>query len=427
MLIANTTEANGIIVIDNSRVVTGQSHRRSRMANRRSFMQTMASLPVIGGLVPAGLAGASSGSRDYFKELGVRTFVNAAGTYTTLTASLMQPEVVAAIQYASKQFVSIVELQDKVGERIATMLGSEAAMVTSGAAGALTCGTAACLTGTNPKAILQIPDLTGLKSEVIVQKLHRYGYDHAVRAAGVRMIECETAEQMERAVTPNTAMMLFFNDADTRGQVNAAEFVAFGKKHKIPTFNDASADVPPVENLTKYVKMGFDLVTFSGGKGLRGPQSAGVLAGRKDLIQAARLNTSPYSDSIARGMKVNKEEMLGMLVALELYTKKDHGAERAEWDRRIRTIVDSVKDLPSLKTEIRVPEIANHTPHLHLEWDQSTLKLSPEDVRKQLREGQPSIETTPADKDHLVMTVWMLQPGEAQVIGRRLRSILKAV
>ncbi|MBC7925948.1 MAG: PLP-dependent transferase [Bryobacteraceae bacterium] len=397
------------------------------MANRRSFLQSMASLPVIGGLVPAALAGASPKGRDYFQELGVRTFVNAAGTYTTLTASLMQPEVVAAIQYASKQFVSIVELQDKVGERIAAMLGAESAMVTSGAAGALTCGTAACLTGTNQKAILQIPDLTGLKSEVIVQKLHRYGYDHAVRAAGVRMVEVETAEQMERAVNPNTAMMLFFNDADPRGQVKAADFVAFGKKHNIPTFNDASADVPPVENLTKYIKMGFDLVTFSGGKGLRGPQSAGVLAGRKDLIQAARLNTSPYSDSIARGMKVNKEEMLGMLVALEVFTKKDHDAERSEWDRRVRTIVDSVKDLPSLKTEIRVPEIANHTPHLHLEWDQSALKISPDDVRKQLREGQPSIETTPADKDHLVMTVWMLQPGEAQIVARRLRSILKAV
>jgi L-seryl-tRNA(Ser) seleniumtransferase len=364
-------------------------------------------------------------SRDLFKELGVRTFINAAGTYTALTASLMQPEVVSAIEYAAKYFVSLHDLQDKVGQRIATMLESEAAMVTSGAAGAMTCGTAACITGTNQKAIVQLPDLTGLKNEVIVQKAHRYPYDHAVRAVGVRMVEVESAEALDRAVNAKTAMMLFFNDAEPRGTIKATDFVALGKKHGVPTFNDASADVPPVENLTKYTKMGFDLVTFSGGKGIRGPQSAGVLVGRKDLIQAARLNTAPYSDSIARGMKVNKEEMLGMMVAIEQYMKADHVAEAREWDRRTAAIIDSVKDLPSVKTEIYVPEIANHTPHLRITWDAAAISMSPEDVRKKLREGPPAIETTPAGKDELVMTVWMLQPGEAQLIARRLRSILK--
>jgi L-seryl-tRNA(Ser) seleniumtransferase len=299
-------------------------------------------------------------------------------------------------------------------------------MVTSGAAGALTCGTAGCITGTDQKAIQQLPDLTGLRSEVIIQKSHRYGYDHAVRATGIRMIEVESAEDFSRAANQNTAMALFFNDAEPRGQIKAVDFVALGKKHNVPTFNDASADVPPVTNLTKYTKMGFDLVTFSGGKGIRGPQSAGVLAGRKDLIQAARLNTSPYSDSISRGMKVNKEEMLGMLAALESYTKRDHEAEWKEWERRVATIVDSVKDLPSFRTEIHIPDIANHTPHLRMTWDQNVIKLSPDEVRKQLREGQPSIETTPGDRSQLVMTVWMLQPGEAQTVARRLRSVLKS-
>ena len=371
------------------------------------------------------VSGATPKSRDFFKELGIRTFINAAGTYTALTASLMPPEVVGAIEYASRHFVPLHELQDKVGQRIATMLQAEAAMVTSGAAGAMTCGTAGCVTGTDQKAILQLPDVTGLKSEVIVQKAHRYSYDHAVRAVGVRLVEVETSEDLERAVNPKTAMMLFFNDAEGRGKIKAADFVALGKKHKVPTFNDASADVPPVENLTKYTKMGFDLVTFSGGKGIRGPQSAGVLVGRKDLIQAARLNTSPYSDSIARGMKVNKEEMLGMMVAIERYMKADHDAEAKEWDRRIAAIVNSVKELPSVKTETYVPDVANHTPHLRITWDRSAIPLSAEDVRKQLREGQPSIETTPAEKDQLVMTVWMLQPGEAQTVARRLRNVLK--
>ena len=203
-------------------------------------------------------------------------------------------------------------------------------MATSGAAGALTCGTAACVAGKDQKAILQLPDVTGLKSEVIIQKAHRYGYDHAVRTTGVKMVEVETADDLERAAGPKTAMMLFFNDAQGRGKIGNADFVALGKKHNIPTFIDASADVPPVENLTKYTKMGFDLVTFSGGKGIRGPQSAGILAGRRDLIEAARLNTSPYSDTIARGMKVNKEEMLGMLAAIERFVSMDHAAEQKE-------------------------------------------------------------------------------------------------
>jgi len=396
------------------------------MANRRTFLQKIAAFPLVGGLVPGSLAAAAPKTRDYFKELGVRTFINAAGTYTTLTASLMQPEVVAAYEYASRQFVSLIDLQDKVGERIAQLLEAEAAMVTSGAAGALTCGTAGCITGTDQKAISQLPDLTGLKSEVLIQKAHRYGYDHAVRATGIRMVEVESPTEFEAAVNPKTAMALFFNDADPKGQIKAAEFIALGKKHKVPTFNDASADVPPVGNLTKYIKMGFDLVTYSGGKGIRGPQSAGVLVGRKDLIQAARLNTSPYSDSISRGMKVNKEEMLGMLVAIETYIKRDHEAEGKEWERRIGTIVDSVKDLPTLKTETFTPEIANHTPHLRITWDPSAIKLSPDEVRKQLREGQPSIEATPSGKNELVFTVWMLQNGEAQIVARRLRSVLKS-
>lgn len=398
------------------------------MSDRRRFLQRLASLPVLGGLLTPGYAAGTgkAKNRDYFAELGVRTFINAAGTYTTLTASLMPPEVIDAIEYASKHYVSLIELQDKVGERIASLAGCEAAMVTSGAAGALMCGTAACITGTDSKAIRQIPDLTGLKSEVLVQKSHRYGYDHAVRACGVRMVEVETAEELQAAAGPKTAMMLFFNDVVAQGKINAEEFVALGKKLKVPTFNDAAADVPPVENLSKYSKMGFDLVTFSGGKGIRGPQSAGLLLGRKDLIEAARLNTSPYSDSIGRGCKVNKEELLGMLVALEIFMKKDHAAEWKEWERRIRTIADSVRDLPTIETETWVPEIANHVPHLKIRWSPDAIAVTPPEVMKQLRAGQPSIEASPAtNSKELVFGVWMLQPGEAEKVARRLRAVLK--
>ena len=391
------------------------------MSDRRTFLQSLSSLPALGAIKPP-----ASGGRDYFKELGVTPFINAAGTYTTLTASLMPPEVMAAMQFASRQYVNLIKLQDGVGARIAELLECESAMVTSGAAGALTVGTAACITGTDQEKILRIPDLSGMKSEALIQKSHRYGYDHAVRSCGVKMIEIETEENLDRAVNGKTAMMLFFNDAEPRGRVDAAGWVRLGKKHGVPTFNDASADVPPVTNLKKYTKMGFDLVTFSGGKGLCGPQSAGLLLGRKDLIEAARLNTSPYSDSLARGMKVNKEEMVGMLVALELYLKRDHEAEWKEWERRIDVISKTAGKVKTVTSEVYVPPIANHVPHLRLKWDQSQVKVAPPDVAKQLREGEPSIEVNPGtDKDSLMIGVWMLQPGEAEIVAKRLSAVLK--
>jgi D-glucosaminate-6-phosphate ammonia-lyase len=405
------------------------------MPNRRNFLQTVSSLPLVGGLFASeAVAGSKRGGRDYFKELGVRPFINAAGTYTTLTASLMLPEVVEAMNYAAKQFVGLNELQEAVGKRIAELVGCEAAMVTSGAAAALTVGTAACVAGKNPDFIRRIPDLAGtaMKSEVIVQKSHRYGYDHAVRNCGIKFVEVETADELEKAVSGKTAMMLFFNDADPKGKINAAEFVALGKKHGVPTFNDAAADVPPTANLSKYSKMGFDLVTFSGGKALRGPQSAGLLLGRRDLIEAARLNCSPNSDSIGRGMKVNKEELVGMMVAVESFLKRDEAAEWKELERRVKVLADGVANVKGLKTSTHVPPIANHVPHLKLEWDKATLKLTLSDVRKQLREGKPAIEISPyaapsnSSVEEMMIGVWPLQPGEAEVVARRLREVFTA-
>jgi L-seryl-tRNA(Ser) seleniumtransferase len=393
----------------------------------------MSSIPFIGGLFTSSAIAATPkpAGRDYFRELNVRPFINAAGTFTTLTASLMWPEVVDAMNYASKTFVPLNDLQEAAGKRVAELIGCEAAMITSGAAAALTVGAAACVAGKNPDWIKRIPDLagTGMKSEVIIQKSHRYGYDHAVRNCGVKMVEVETADELEKAVNEKTAMMLFFNDADPRGKIKIEGFVALGKKHNVPTFNDAAADVPPTENLSKYTKMGFDLVTFSGGKGLRGPQSAGLLLGRKDLIEAARLNCSPNSDSIGRGMKVNKEEMVGMMVAVEMYLKRDAEAEWNEWERRAKLIATGVAKVAAVKSEIHVPPIANHVPTVRLTWEKATLPLTADDARKQLREGKPSIEIAPnaspakAENQEIGIGVWQMQPGEAEIVARRLREV----
>jgi L-seryl-tRNA(Ser) seleniumtransferase len=402
------------------------------MWNRRRFLETVSGLPLFGGLAgslagPTAMrveAAVGNGVPDYFRELGVRPFINASGTYTAMTASLMPPEVMDAINYASKQYVMLEELQVKVGERIAKLVHADAAMVTSGAASALTLGTAAVLTGTDQQKMVALPDLAGAntKSEVIIQKAHRFGYDHAVRNCGVRMVEVETREDLERAVNPKTAMMLFYNNNNKEGRIQDEEFVQLGKKHSVPTLNDAAADVPPVENLWKYTKMGFDLVAFSGGKGIRGPQSAGLLLGSKDLIAAARLNAPPNGNTVGRGMKVNKEEIVGMLAALELYLKKDFAKEQADFEKRAETIRSSAAAVSGVKAEIFTPEVANHVPHVRITWDGKS--LTPAAVVTAMRDGEPSIAIR-SEGPALVIGVWMMRPGEDKIVAKRLRQVLE--
>ena len=400
------------------------------MWSRRRFLEHLSALPLVGGFVGAGMpaagatvAAAARGNRDYFKELGVRPFINAAGTYTAMTASLMPSEVMDAINYASRHYVMLEELGEKVGERIATLVKAEAAMVTSGAASALTLGTAGVLTGMDQQKMVDLPNLAGMRSEVIIQKSHRFGYDHAVRNCGVRLIEVETRDELERAVNPQTAMMLFYNNNNPVGQIKDQEFVQLGKKHGIPTMNDAAADVPPVENLWKYTAMGFDLVAFSGGKGIRGPQSAGLLLGRKDLIAAARRNAPPNGNTVGRGMKVNKEEIVGMLAALELYLEKDHQREAREFDKRAETIRSAAASVAGVKAEVFVPEVANHVPHVRLTWDGATREGAAAIVSA-LRDGEPSIATRSEDAA-LVVGIWMMRNGEDKVVARRLKEALE--
>jgi uncharacterized pyridoxal phosphate-dependent enzyme len=399
------------------------------MWSRRRFLELVSGLPLVGGFIGARAvtttAAPRSAGRDYFRELGVRPFINAAGTYTAMTASLMPPEVIEAITYASRHYVMLDDLHDRVGARIATLLHCEGAMVTSGAASALTLGTAAVLTGADPRKIVDLPNLAGMKSEVIIQKSHRFGYDHAVRNCGVRLVEVETREEMERAINPQTAMMLFYNNNNKDGRIRDQEFVEIGRKHGVPTLNDAAADVPPVDNLWKYTKMGFDLVAFSGGKGLRGPQSAGLLLGRTDLIAAARLNAPPNGNTVGRGMKVNKEEMLGMLAALELYLATDHAAEQREFEARAEAIRSGVAAIPGIHAEIFVPEVANHVPHVRISWDAAARGMTPTDAVNRLRAGEPSIGTR-SEGDSVVIGVWVMRPGEAKIVARRLRDVLES-
>ncbi len=326
----------------------------------------------------------------------------------------------------SGKFVRLDELHDAVGKRIAQMLGAPAAMVPSGAAAGLTLGTAAVLTGEDPDRIRRIPDLTGMKTEVIVQKAHRFPYDHMVRNCGVRLVEVESREDLERAINPNTAMLLFLNKARKDGSLRMEEFVAIGKKRNIPTMNDCAADVPPIENLLGPIKVGFDLVVVSGGKAIRGPQSAGILAGRADLIRAARKNTSPNSDTIGRSCKVNKEEMVGMMVALESLLKEDYPSIYRGWVRTAESVRSAAVKLPGVGAEVFVPEIANQCPHVRVRWNSSQYSVSPDALLQKMRDGEPSVELVPAPTipGTIEIASWMLQPGEADIVSRRIGEIL---
>jgi L-seryl-tRNA(Ser) seleniumtransferase len=400
---------------------------------RRELIKNLSILPlsgaIIGSTIPFESIVASPVSppapkRDIFKELGIRTFINAAGTYTAMSGSLMHDEVVDVIRSSSEEFAMIDEVQEKVGAKIAAICHAEDATVTAGCWSALVLGTAGVLTGTDMKKVAQLPNLEGIKSEVIVQKTHNHAYVHALTNTGVKIVEIETAEELENAVNDKTAMMWFLNYAAPDGKIKDKEWVALGKKHGIPTMIDMAADLPPMENLWKFNDMGFDLVCVSGGKGLRGPQSAGILMGKKDLIAAARLNAPPRGGNIGRGMKVNKEEILGMYVALEKFVSINHQKEWKMWEDHVSVIENAAKKVNGVTTKVTIPPVANVTPTLTISWDINKVKLTKDGLLEKLRNGDPSIAVMGSGDSSINITVWMLKPGQEKVVAKRVQEEL---
>ncbi|MGB2636993.1 MAG: aminotransferase class V-fold PLP-dependent enzyme [Candidatus Acidiferrum sp.] len=393
------------------------------MANPRKLLSFPAPQP---GTKITGLG--STG--NVYEELGLTTVINGQGTMTYLGGSLMRPEVEEVMALAGKHFVSIADLEVAAGKRIAEMLKlptGYSAIVTSGAAAAMQSGLAGILTGNNPKFIQQIPDLTGMKSEVIIQKTHRNPFDHQLRNTGAKLVVIETREELRKAVNPNTAMMHFSNFANADGQIKVDEWVKLAKESNIPTFIDAAADTPPVSHLWDYANMGYDLIAFSGGKAMRGPQCAGLLLGRKDLVGYALLNNSPHEDTIGRSQKVGKEEIVGMVKALEVYLNEDHEALSKEWQGRLELISAKVTTLPTVTTSYFVPDMANHVPHMEIKWDPQRVEITADGVESALRKGTPSIVLTTGERaGALSMNSFMLQPGEDKIIADKLYEVLKA-
>jgi len=401
---------------------------------RRDLIKGLTLLPLAGGTLSytaqASVAATRTvgGKRDLYKELGVRTFINGRGTITFMTGSLMHVEVVDTLQYTSKVFCMIDELQDKVGAKIAELTHAEAATVTSGAFSALMLGMAGVLTGLDAKKAAMLPKLegTGMKTEVIMQKGHDVGYNQALTNCGVKIIQVDGVEELEKAISEKTALMHFLNANTDNGRIGHEEWLSIAKKHNIPTMVDMAADVPPVSNLWKFNDLGYDLVCCSGGKAIRGPQSSGFLMGKKDLIAAARVSASPRSDTIGRGHKVNKEEILGLYVALERFIRMGD-TDWKLWEDQIATIERNVQGIAGVTSRVFVPPYANHVPTIEIKWDPAVVKLTTQQMQLNLRNGNPSIEINPG-KNSLQIATFIMVPGEEKIVARRLKEeLLKAV
>jgi seryl-tRNA(Sec) selenium transferase len=298
-------------------------------------------------------------------------------------------------------------------------------MVTAGAASAITIATAACMARDNLGAIDRLPNTEGLKNEVIIQKAHHCGYEPQITIAGAKLVWVETRDELDQALSPRAAMMFFLNRYEPLGQIKRDEWIKAGKERAVPLFNDAAADVPPAGRLSEYVRQGFDLVAFSGGKAIRGPQSSGLLVGRADLISVGRQAISPHM-GLGRGMKVGKEEIVGLLAAVERFLNLDHAAESRVWETRVAEMIEILAGVPGMTARRDLPEIANHSPHVILEWSPWHSKLTAEEVVRRLREGDPSIAVLHEGERGLRVAVWTLRDEEHRVVAKHIRQLFQS-
>lgn len=414
--------------------------------HRRAFVKWIAAFPVLGAIAARGFvdklwaATGRTSSIDVYRRIGVRPLINARGTWTYLSGSLELPEVRQAMEAAARQFVDIFELQRAVGKRLAELSGAESGMVTSGAAGAMAAATAACMAGADPAKVWQLPDTKNLKNEVVMLG-GRSAFDSAIRLTGAKLVLARSYEELETALTDKTAMVY-----TTWLGEQLAQALVITKKAGVPLLLDDAAGIPPYENLSLYAKMGLDLYCFSGGKGLRGPQCAGLLLGRKDLIEAALANCSPWEGAVCRAMKVGKEEIIGMLASVEAWSGMDLAQLNREWARRIERIVKLVETVPGVTTKILIPTGGNRYPTLTVHWNEQAFGLTVAQCDQLLRDGEPRIEVLTSSNPSMVSAVheedepkggksvsppnqlqivsMTLQEGEDLVVARRLREIL---
>lgn len=369
-----------------------------------------------------------------YKRLGIRTVINANATLTRLGGSIMPPEVVAAMTEASKHFVDIIELQQRVGEELAKLTHNEAAYVSCGAAAALTLSTAACITGLDPTKREKIPHLDNtMKNEVIVHRHGRVGYDFAVRQVGVKFVEIgnetgTTPDEFEKAISDKTAAIFYFaNPTREHLWVSYEKGIEIANKHDVPLIVDAAAQLPPKENLWRFTQMGADLAMFSGGKGLCGPQSSGLVVGKKSLIEAIEFNGPPHP-FIGRGMKVGKEEMVGLLAAVEWYLNQDHDQIMQSYEDQVTYYTEVFKDIQGVSVHRSFPsEAGQPMPRTEIQFDEEQLGITRNEILHQLLTGEPAIDIAGAGANGVLINGQTLMQDEVEIIANRLKEIITKV
>ena len=400
--------------------------RNSRYGwTRRQFFQTSGVSAVTASALLTQCSGgrALSGNVPTYDQLGVRPVVNAAGTYTIIGGSLVLPEVDAAMEAASHGYVHLDELMEAIGARLAELTGAEWGLITSGCAAALCQVTAACVAGSDPEKLARLPETTGMKNEVIAQKIHRHTYDHAIRQVGVKIITVETRDELLAAISDRTAMFSVLGEREEDAQVSVKELSKISKQYNIPILVDAAAERPDIPN--RYLEDGADIVAYSGGKCMRGPQCTGMVLGRKDICQAAFLHGSPHH-AIGRPMKVGKEEAMGLLAAVEAWIlTRDHDAEWKEWENRLAHVESAVADLPTITTDIALPKRSNYTPILEIGWDAATIQATASEISEILYHGTPRIYLK-TNKDKLRVNPYMMEPSDYLVVADNLRKVLQS-
>lgn len=370
-----------------------------------------------------------------YERLGLTPIINARSTYTTLGGSLMAPEVLDAMREAAAEFIPLDELQDKASEVIARVTGAEAGLVTGGAAASLLIGTAACIAGDSRAIGDRLPDTTGLKNEAIMFRAHRNGYDHSIRASGVRIVEVGYGHhsipyELEAAFTDRTALVAYLMSPwASRGALPLPHVVEVAHSHGVPVMVDAAAMLPPATNLTRFISEGADLVAFSGGKSIGGPQSSGVLAGRADLIRAARVHNSP-NHSIGRTGKASKEDIVGLMTALERYVARDHERDDARWRRMAQVAADLLQGIPGVEATFRHDDLENHTPRVEIVIDPAT-GIVARDLIAELERGTPRVflldpNNRSARPNSMVVNTQTLRDGEETIVATVVRDALVA-
>jgi L-seryl-tRNA(Ser) seleniumtransferase len=397
-------------------------------SNRRHFIAGLGAAAPLSSLSIGASAATAAATPDYFADLGVRPFINAIGPYSSLGGAEMWLEVIDAMDYAIKNKARMADLHDAVGRRIAELTGAGAAMVTSGATCGIILGTAACMTMGDEEKMERMPDTTGMPSEVIILKSQRYLYDRSIRAPGAKLVEVASAADIRAAINPNTAMLFYLLNRPDDATIRVAEYIAIAREHGVPIMCDAATTVPPIANLKWTVAAGFDLVCYSGGKGLRGPYSAGLLLGRPDLIGFARRNGSPNHRAYGRSMKVAPEEYLGMMVAVEKSMAFD---ETAEFQRQldiVNAMGTALSAMQGVETVTRTPGAEAREPYIEVHWDADRYRITPAEVKQALRDADPSIEIRALflSDGQIHLTATMLKPGEAKIVTASLIDLLLA-